>query len=166
MMDNLIKILGVLDKPYHYFMVGLFLVVWKYFLGSEMDLYFWGGIFIVISLASGIERIVQVVNKKIAENKEERLKKENMEKLKNYYIDEYNKMNSFEKDIIDYCIRNNTLIYTSSIFATKEEIAHICSLVGKRFGYNVSYGGDFMMDQLCYDVLDKYIYGKKRNIND
>ena len=67
-MDNLIKILGVLDKPYHYLLVGLFLIVWKYFFTSELDLYFWGGIFIVIAVASIIEKIVNFI------------------KTKNYYI--------------------------------------------------------------------------------
>lgn len=161
-MDNLIKILGVLDKPYHYFVVGAFLVGWKYFLGSEMDLYFWGGVFISIASASMIEKIFQFLNKKMTEYKEEKRKKKNNEKLKNYYIDEYNKMNSFEKGIIDYCIRHNTRTYTSSMFATREEITHVYSLVGKKFGQNVTYGGDFMINQLCYNVLCEYIHGKKK----
>ncbi len=166
-MDNLIKILGMLDKPYHYFMVGLFLVGWKYFIGSELDLYFWGGIFIVIALASMIEKTLYFINKKIAEYNQKKQEKENKEKLRNYYIDEYNKMSSSEKEIIDYCISHNTLTYTSSIFATTEEIAYVYSLVGKRFGRNITYGGDFMMGQLCYNVLSEYIHkGKNRGSDD
>lgn len=164
-MDNLIKILGVLDKPYHYLLVGLFLIVWKYFFTSELDLYLWGGIFIVIAVASIIEKIVNFIKTKITIYKVEKQEKENKEKLKKYYINEYNNMNSIEKKILDYCIKNNTLTYTSSIYATKEDISHIYSLVGKGFGKNITYGGDFMLKQSCYDILSRYINPKENTEN-
>ncbi len=79
-MDNLIKILGVLDKPYHYLMIGLFLIGWEYFSRSNKDLYFYGGIFISIALASFIEKIL----KKKQEDA-------NHEALMKFYDDKINK---------------------------------------------------------------------------
>lgn len=162
-MDNLIKIFGTLNKPYHYFMVGLFLVGWKYFFGSEENLYFWGGISIVISLASLIEKIFYFINKKIIEYNVKKQEKEKIAKLKQYYITEYNNMNEKEKLVINHCLLNRTLTYTSPLFSNEKEVAYIYSLVGKRFGQNVTYGGDFMMDQYCYEVLSRYLNDKGIN---
>lgn len=161
-MDNLIKILSVLDKPYHYFMVGVFLVGWKYFLGSEQDLYFWGGIFIVISLASMIEKIM--INKY---NVFQNIKKEKQrkEELKNYYIKEYKNLNNVEKEIIDYCLHNHITSFQEPLLNGHHFIYAIYSLVNKRFGANINYGGEFMMNKYCYDVLLKYT-NEKDSSND
>lgn len=165
MMDILIKILGVLDKPYHYLMVGLFLVGWKYFLGSEMDLYFWGGIFIVVALASMVEKIIKMmVNKyKIFQNISK--EKQRKEELKNYYIKEYKNLNKVEKEIVDCCLYNHITSFQEPLFSNNYFISAIYSLVNKKFGSNINYGGEFMMNKYCYDVLLKYI-GEKDNSND
>ena len=155
-MDNLIKILGVLDKPYHYLMVGLFLFGWKRFSGSEQNLYFYGGIFISIALGSFLEKISKFLMNKYKDFKEQKLEKKEYEKLKQYYITEYNDMNSSEKNIIDHCLKKKTLGYNLDPFAEREEVLHIYSLVVKGFGQNITYGKDFMMNQTCYDILRRY----------
>lgn len=155
-MDNLIKILGVLDKPYHYLMIGLFLFGWEYFSRSNKDLYFYGGIFIAIALASFIEKISKFLMNKYKNFKNQKLEKEEEEKLTHYYITEYNDMNSKEKYVIDFCLKNRTLVYDTPLFEDKVETSHIYSLVGKRFGQNIRSGKDFMMNKTCYDILRRY----------
>lgn len=164
MMDNLIKILGVLDKPYHYFMVGLFLVVWKYFLGSEMDLYFWGGIFIVISLASLLEKLITFLSQKYNYYQQNKKAKKQKEDLKNYYINEYKSLNKTEKYIIDFCLSNSTTSYEKPIFSDDEYILAIYSLINKGFGKNITYGGNFMMNKYCYDILRECLILQSRKL--
>lgn len=155
-MDNLIKILGVLDKPYHYLMIGLFLFGWKRFSGSEQNLYFYGGIFISIALGSFLEKISKLLTNKYKDFKKQKREKEEYEKLKQYYITEYKNMNSREKYVIDYCLKNRTLVYDTPLFEEKVEASHIYSLVGKGFGQNIKSGRDFMMNKTCYDILITY----------
>lgn len=164
-MDNLIKILGVLDKPYHYFVVGAFLVGWKYFLGSEMDLYFWGGIFISIASASMVEKIIKIMINQYNVFQNIKKDKQQKEELRNYYIKEYKNLNNIEKEIIDYCINNHITSFQESLFDGQQFVFAIYSLVNKKFGTNISYGGDFMMNKYCYDVLLKHI-SEKDVLND
>ena len=161
-MDNLIKILAILNKPYHYLTVGLFLFLWKYFLDLSLGLYFWSGIFISLALACVIEKITKIVAHKYANYTAQKKEIKTKEKKKQYYISEYKKLNDKEKEIIDTCLKNNVLVYCSSAYEIHRNTPIMYSLVEKKLGNNITCGGDFMMDKSCYDVLQEYRHKKDK----
>lgn len=155
-MDNLIKFLGAIKKPTVLFTVGLYFIIYEYFKWPKQNLYFYGGIFISIALGSFLEKISKLLTNKYKDFKKQKREKEEYEKLKRYYITEYNNMNSKEKSAIDYCLENKTLMYDSYLFDHIVDFSFIYSLVGKGFGQNIKSGRDFMMNKTCYDILITY----------
>ena len=81
-------------------------------------------------------------------NYNEKKRKDNIEKY-------YKNLQGFEKEIIEHCINNKILTYRTDPFDDDEYTTAIYSLVGKGFGRNISYGGDFIMYQEVYAQLLK-----------
>ena len=80
-------------------------------------------------------------------------------KLKKYWEHEYQELGTMEKTIIDYCLDGRILVFEKGVFDNQDVVNAIYSLVIKRFGQNITYGGQFAMNKDCYEILKEY---KKR----
>ena len=85
----------------------------------------------------------------------------NKNKRKNDIDKYYKELCGLEKEIIDNCINNRILTYSKETFHDKGYVTAIYSLVGKGFGRNISYGGDFIMYQEVYNQLSELKAKKK-----
>ena len=77
-------------------------------------------------------------------------------KLKKYWEREYQELGTMEKTIIDSCLDRKTLVFEKGVFDNQGVVNAIYSLVIKRFGQNITYGGQFAMNKDCYEILKEY----------
>ena len=82
--------------------------------------------------------------------------------LKKYWIREYNELSENEKDIINYCLFHKTLIFEAPLFDNEEYINSIYSLVIRKFGQNITWGGRFALHKDCYEILKEYTEKKSK----
>src|SRR5574344_1835710 len=124
--ESLVKLLGVFNKPFHYIIVGIVILL----LGSE-EWKIWGWLLIAFGISSCLEWLFNFFKKKY-ESKQEKIKKQNereVEKQNLYYA--YDNLNWDEKIIIFNCVINNSLVYKDQ-WKSKEE--KIIALATKGFG--------------------------------
>ena len=170
-MDNIfVKILALLNKPIHYFLVGAFLIIWNKFIDNEPKyLLLVGVILVLLSIASIIEFIIRKIavynrKNKMSKQKEEDEKNKN-EQLKNEIIwiqNEYKKLNKNEKEVIDYCIRNNSRVFQQDILGNYSEA--INSLIAKGFANRRSNSLNFVINENVFLVLEKLVNENKYEV--
>ncbi len=158
-----VKVLALLNKPIHYFLVGICLIIWNRFIEKEPKyILLIGIILLLLSIASFIEFIIRKIcahnrKNKIKKQKNESEKKE-QEQLKsniNSIIEEYNNLKGKEKEIIDYCLKNNTRAFQpkASVYSGYPEA--IMSLIAKGFAQKGSNFAMFTMNHFAYKTLTK-----------
>lgn len=131
------------NKPYHFFFVGLtMLLIYIYF---ERNNYL-----LITSSLVIVFSIITIIEFKYNENK----RKNNIKKY-------YNELQGLEKEIIDTCLNSAILSYVTDPFDDDAYTTAIYSLVGKGFGHNISRGGDFIMYQEVYNQLSELKAKKK-----
>lgn len=125
------------NKPYHFFFVGLtMLLIYIYLVKNNYLL--------ITSLVLTVFSIVTIIEILCNKNK----RKNDIDKY-------YKELRGLEKEIIDNCINNRILTYRKETFDDKGYVTAISSLVGKGFGCNISSGKDFMMYQEVYNQLSE-----------
>lgn len=169
-MENIfIKIISSLNKPIHYFFVGLCLIIWNKVVEKEPTyILLVGIIFVLLFIASIIEFIIRKVamynrKSKMLKRKEEHEKNKN-EQLKSQIIwiqDEYQRLKGKEKEIIDYCIKNNSRVFQQSELIFENYSEAINSLIAKGFASSKSSSLTFIIDETTFLVLDRFINGQK-----
>ena len=125
------------DKPWHFLFVGIAILLIYLFYYSSVYLILVSIVLIVFSLITIIERIVNIC------------------KFKKHIKQSYSDLIDIEKEIIDYCISKRTLTYHKDLYAEDDYTMAIYSLVGKGFGQNINYGGDFLLFQEVYEQILK-----------
>ncbi len=131
------------NKPYHFFFVGLtMLLIYIYFVRNNYLL--------ITSSVVVVFSIITIIEFKYNENK----RKNNIKKY-------YNELQGLEKEIIDTCLNSAILSYVTDPFDDDAYTTAIYSLVGKGFGHNISRGGNFIMYQEVYNQLSELKAKKK-----
>ena len=144
-MNIIEKILSFLNKPTHYLFVGLTFSCWAFFVeknstGTNM---FIGIVLLSLAFAFFVEwcfKNLQVFLKH--------------QKRKVKIIQMYKEAQFHEKDILDFCLENNTLTYTTSPF--EEDIINaIKSLSFKDLGMSYGQGTAFALYADALEILKK-----------
>ncbi len=165
MEKEFLKFLTILNKPIHYFLVGSLLVAWNMFVDKEHNhLLLIGLILILLALASVIEYVIRKIKLQIRKNKiiknEQYKKIKEDERLKNKLdrvINEYNRLKGKEKEIVDYCISNNSRVFQQPALTFEIYTEAIESLIIKRLAGPGSNAYNFIMDEETFMILDTYI---------
>ena len=124
--DSLVKILTFFNKPFHYLIAGIVILVF-----AEKDWAVWGWLLIGLTIASFLEWLINVgkekyhkeLNKK-NEEEQKRIEKENLYKA-------YDKLNWKEKFVILRCVKDKNIVYQDKWSDDYEEML---SLSVKGFG--------------------------------
>ncbi len=147
-------LLSQLKNFWQYICIGVTLLFFNYY---QIDnKYLIGCIFISLGAAIILGKLTNVINVYYVAWKKKRSQQARIEEQKAYFISEYNQLSKKEKEIIDWCLDRRTLTFRSAPLMATELVPYIYSLVGRRMGNNISYGGDFIMDKLCFDTLLEY----------
>ena len=144
-MDIFNKILSLLNKPTHYLFVGGIFIFWAKFIEKNLhsSTMFIGLILLSLAFASFAEWCFKNTCKFIKQQKR---------KIK--IIQMYKEARFHEKDILDFCLENNTLTYTTSPF--EEDIINaIQSLSLKDLGMSYGQGTAFALYADASEILKK-----------
>lgn len=141
--DNLLQLFERLNKPLHFCVVGVFLILWEMKFPTESKIYvFVGIVFILLATCEWITRIV----KRYYSQKEYKDQKQKI-------IEEYHKLSDDEKAIVDKCCLDNTLVchdLSFDLVSTGDR-----SLAARGFG--LSQGYEFVMNKTYFEILQPYI---------
>lgn len=163
MMELYTYLLSQLKNFWQYICIGAVLVGLNYYhIDSK---YLIGCIFISLGIATLLGKITDIVKAQYIAWKEKKSQQKRIEEQKFYFINEYNNLSQKEKEIVDWCLCNKTLTFDAPTLMNTEWVNRIYSLVGRRLGNNITYGGDFMMNKLCFDTLLEYIEKNKDKKN-
>lgn len=58
-MENLLKILELLNKPIHFFVIGLFVLIWGVWIQYSLDYIFLGILLVLLSICSFIDKQIK-----------------------------------------------------------------------------------------------------------
>ncbi len=125
------------NKSWHFLFIGIAILLIHLFYYPSVYLILSSIVLIIFSSISIIERFINIFKFKA--------------QIRQFYFD----LMGTEKEIINYCISNNTLTFEKDIYADNEYTMAIYSLIGKGFGKNISYGGDFIMHKEVYEQILK-----------
>ena len=123
------------DKPYHFLVIGIMMIMVYFIAYNSVKLLIFALCLTGFSITTIVE---QWLNIKIK-----------LDNIKNFYTD----LKSKEKEIVEHCINNKILSYRTDPYDDDEYTTAIYSLVGKGFGTNITYGGDFIMYKEVYKML-------------
>ena len=142
-MDIFNKILSLLNKPTHYLFAGGIFIFWAKFIEKNLhsSTMFIGLILLSLAFASFVEWCFKNINKLIQ-----------LQKYKTLIINKYNEAQSFEKNILNHCIENNTLTYTTNPFED-DIINAIQSLSFKELGISCGQGTAFALYENVLEIL-------------
>lgn len=139
---------------WQYICLGTTLWVFNYYQFDHS--YLIGGIFISLGIANILGKITDIIKVYYITWNKKKSQQKLLEEQKSYFIDEYNKLSIREKEIIDCCLNRKTLTFSSSPPMAMELVPYIYSLVARKMGNNITYGGDFAINKLCFDTLLEY----------
>ena len=149
-MEILPKIISILKKPMHYLFVGIVLIFWAILIEKNISGVYMliGLIFIAIAFASFIDWCYKNILNLINQIKFK-------DKIKKIYNETQNK----ERMILDYCIDNNILTYTTDPF-NEDIINAIQSLSFKGIGLATDSSCGFVLYENILNILNDYIKEK------
>ena len=148
------SLISQLRNFWQYVCIGTVLLIFSYY---QIDSkYLFGCIFISLGIANILGKITDIIKGYYITWNKKKSQQKLLEEQKSYFIDEYNKLSIREKEIIDCCLNRKTLTFSSSPFLVPDSVPYIYSLVARKMGNNITYGGDFAINKLCFDTLLEY----------
>ena len=129
--DTLIKILSFFNKPFHFLIAGIIILI-----VAEKEYNIWGWLLIGLSIASFIEWCFNKIKEKINKKQKELKEKEEIKQEKANLYKAYDNLNWDEKIIIFTCVHDNNIVYIDSLrFKEKELLALQIKGFGQRDGF-------------------------------
>lgn len=129
--DALIKILSIFNKPFHFLIAGIVILIY-----GQVSWQIWGWLLIGLSIASLIEWCFNFIKEKI--NKKQRTKQEQEEKNRekeNLYR-AYDDLNWDEKIVVFNCVHDNNIVCMDPYRHREEEFLALQTKgFGKRDGF-------------------------------
>ena len=152
-MENLLKILELLNKPIHFFVIGLFVLIWGVWIQFSLDSIFVGALLILLGVSSWIDKYwKERQNKKQMDvQKANELKKQ--ARLRNQIIQRYEAMLPNDRHIIDFCLDNGYPVFQDSYSIYKGSIVSLCS---QGWGVGNNFDHVFTMDTKYFNILTNY----------
>lgn len=150
--EGVVKLLEFFNKPFHFFIVGIFLLCWYiYFPTDSKANIFWGILFLLLAFAEYLSRVMKHCIMK---------RREKQKKI--IILQEYEQLSNSEKKIINTCCDNNCLCYSPGIVYNYhyDNEKSLCIR-----GFGKMQGTQFIMDKTYFDILRPYIIKNKRSKN-
>ena len=123
------------EKPLHTILIGIICIFTYFYLCKSIKILFIGIVMFAFAIGTIVERCYTKSH------------------YKKQILAYYDELPEKEKEIIDYCLENNSLAFRPDVYTIKEYTESIYSLVCKGFGTNISSGDDFLMPNFAYQLL-------------
>ena len=154
-MENLLKILELLNKPIHFFVIGLFVLIWGVWIQFSLDSIFVGALLLLLGVSSWLEKYWKDRQNKKKMDIQKANDSKKQERLRKQIIQRYEAMPHNDRHIIDFCLDNGYPIFRDESLCFKTSITSLCSQ-----GWGISNGGSFdhvfTMDTKYFNILTNY----------
>lgn len=114
--DTLIKILSFFNKPFHFLIAGIIILI-----VAEKEYNIWGWLLIGLSIASFIEWCFNKIKEEQSKKQKELKEKEKIKQEKTNLYKAYDDLNWAEKIIIFTCVHENNIVYLDEYRHWQEE---------------------------------------------
>lgn len=157
-MENLLKILEPLNKPIHFFVIGLFVLIWSVWIQYSLDSIFVGMILILFGVSSWFDKYwKERQNKKQIEiQKANDLKKQ--ARFREQIIQRYEAMPQNDRHIVDFCLDKGYPVFKDTCSLSKSSIVSLCS---QGWGEGNDFNSVFTMKTEYFNILCNYKEEKK-----
>lgn len=159
-MENLLKILELLNKPIHFFVIGLFVLIWGVWIQFSLDSIFVGIILILFGVCSWGDKYWKDRQNKKQMDIQKANESKKQARLRKQIIQRYEAMPPNDRHIIDFCLDNGYPVFQDSYSIHKGSIIALCSQ-----GWGVSNGNSFdyvfTMKTEQFNILTNYKKEKK-----
>ena len=152
----ILKLLSIFNKPLHFLIVGIFVVIWGIFADKNKNIVFCGMILVMISISSFIDNYCKNQQEKKILAKKEKQKIEQIENEKQKFINLYENLPDVEHYILTQCAENKCPVYQGD-YSDEDAIISLCAL-----DLGISRNSDelFVMKQEYLDWLLEYFNNK------
>lgn len=152
-MENLLKILELLNKPIHFFIIGLFILIWGIWIQFSLDSIFAGIILILFGGCSWVDKYwKERQNKKQMEvQKASKLMKQ--ARFRDQIIQRYEAMPPNDRYIIDFCLDNGYPVFQDFSSSYTDSIISLCS---QDWGVGNNFNSIFTMNTEYLNILSNY----------
>ena len=154
-MENLLKIMELLNKPIHFFVIGLFVLIWGVWIKFSLDSIFVGALLILLGVSSLLEKYWKEHQNKKQMDIQKANDSKKQERLRERIIQRYEAMPLNDRHIIDFCLDNGYPIFRDESLCFKTSITSLCSQ-----GWGISNGGSFnhvfTMKTEYFNILSNY----------
>ena len=157
-MENLLKILELLNKPIHFFVIGLFVLIWGVWIQYSLDYIFLGILLVLLSICTFIDK--QFKKHKAKKEAQEQKTKDNekKEKIRQQIINKYKNMSHDDRYVIDSCLNNNYQIFKDNLSINRQSIVSLCS---QGWGISNNFDSVFTMKTEYFNILQEYKKNKR-----
>lgn len=157
-MEVVSKILELLNKPLHFLIIGLFILIWGLWVQPSLDYVFYGILFILIASCTFIDK--QIKKHKAKKEAEEQKNKDNekREKTRQQIIKKYENMSHDDRHIVDSCLSNNYQIFKDNLSINRQSIVSLCS---QGWGISNNFDSVFTMKTEYFNILQEYKKNKR-----
>ncbi len=152
-MESIIKILDLLNKPIHFFAIGLFIFIWGIWVQYSLDYIFLGMLLIILAGCSFIDKTMKNYqlrkNEKIKQEKEQ----QKQERIHQNIIKKYENMPYDDRSVIDECLDNGYPVFKDNYSEHKKSIVSLCS---QGWGISNDFSTVFTMKHEYLNILLNY----------
>ena len=159
-MENLLKILELLNKPIHFFVIGLFVLIWGVWIQFSLDSIFVGALLLLLGVSSWLEKYWKDrQNKKQMDVQKANISKKQA-RFREQIIQRYESMPPDDRYIIDFCLDNGYPVFRDSALYYNGPVASLCS---QGWGISEISGVDciFTMKIEYFNILTSYKKSQK-----
>jgi len=155
-MDGILKIIELLNKPLHFLVVGLFILIWGIWVQPSLDYLFLGSVSVLISCCSFIETGIKKQKIKKEANLQEIKKNEEKERKKQRIIKKYESMSKDDRYVIDYCLAHKYQVFKDDYSNSNRSMLSLYSQ-----GWGICHDSVFTMNTEHFNILLEYKKNKQ-----
>lgn len=152
-MENLLKILELLNKPIHFFVIGLFVLIWGAWIQFSLDSIFVGIILILFGVCSWGDKYWKDRQNKKQIDIQKANDSKKQERLREQIIQRYEAMPRNDRHIIDFCLNNGYPVFQDTYSSSKSSIVSLCS---QGWGVGNDFNSVFTMKTEYFNILTNY----------
>lgn len=152
-MEGIVKILELLNKPLHFFVIGLFVLIWGVWIQYSLDYIFLGILLVLLSICSFIDKQIKSNQLKKDEKLQQEKEQKRQERLRLNVIKKYENMPQDDKYVIDQCLASEYLVFKDNYSTNKNAIISLCS---QSWGIGNDYYSVFTMKPEYFQILLNY----------
>ncbi len=152
-MENLIKILELLNKPLHFFVIGVFLTLWGIWGQHSLDYICFGILLILIACCSFVDKKIKNYQLKKEARIQEKNEEERQKNFREGIVRAYENMPKDDRGIIDECLDNNYPIFKDYYSMNKSAVISLCS---QGWGKSSDFYSVFTMNTKHFNILLAY----------